>query len=202
MLGQWSLLGHEGPCSPPHLHKALPQTWLPVIALLGNLGFAPTTHGSCIPSIFHAVFNSWKCATKYILIPKKYSSFGVYWRSIVFFKHWISKNTSSLAHSRGCRQPDWDGVSSPMLAGKCQTLLLEKTKENSKLDLALVQPWTRPFVLCVEKPLTGTGNVPNFWCCKEEDLTQGAAGDRWQQQVDLSGLASGTVWCSPGADLA
>lgn len=24
LLGQWSLLGHEGPGSPPHLHKALP----------------------------------------------------------------------------------------------------------------------------------------------------------------------------------
>lgn len=81
--GSGCLLGHEGPCSPPYLHKGLPQTWLPVIALLGNLGFAPTTHGSCIPSTFHAVFNSWKCATKYILIPKKdfgismHSSFGV-----------------------------------------------------------------------------------------------------------------------------
>lgn len=80
-----------------------------------------------------------------------------------------------------------------MPAGKCQTLLLEKTKENSKLGLALVQPWTRLFVLCVEKPLTGTGKVPNLRCCKEEDLTQEAAGDRWQWRVDLSGLATGMV---------
>lgn len=114
----------------------------------------------------------------------------------------MSENTSSLAHTHGCRQLDSDGVSSTVLAGKCQTLLLEKTKENSQLDLALVQPWTRFFVLCVEKPLTGTGNVPNLSCYKEDDLTQGAAGDRWQQWVDLSGLASGTVWCSPEGDLA
>lgn len=80
-----------------------------------------------------------------------------------------------------------------MLAGKCQTLLLEKTKERSKLGFGLAQPWKRPFVLCVEKPLTGTGEVPKLWCYKEDELMQGAAGDRWQRRVGLSGLASGTV---------
>lgn len=105
----------------------------------------------------------------------------------------MSENTSSLAHSCGCRQLDSAGASSIMLAGKCQTLFLEKTKENSKLGLALVQPWTRSFVVCVEKLLTGTGKVPNLQCYKEDALAQGAAGDRWQRQVDLSGLASGTM---------
>lgn len=105
----------------------------------------------------------------------------------------MSENTSNLAHSCGCRQLDLTSASSIVLAGKCQTLLLEKTKENSKLGLVLVQLWTRSFVVGVEKLLTGTGKVPNLWCYKEDDLAQGAAGDRWQRRVDLSGLASGTV---------
>lgn len=41
----------------------------------------------------------------------------------------------------------------------------------------------------VEMPLPETGLVPSLWRCKEHEMAWKVAGDGWQRQADLAGLA-------------